>query len=103
MKRFDVCPAGGPGVAGRERLVVVLQHEHLNQLATRVVAPLFGKEEIEAIERLRPLVLVSRKRYIVAVDRLASLPVRQLGAPTANIEGARYELLNALDFLFAGF
>lgn len=103
MKRFDVCPASGPGVAGRGHLVVVLQHEHLSQLANTVVAPLFAEGETEVIERLRPLVLVGRKRYIIAVDRLASLPVRQLGAPVASLEGARYELINALDFLFAGF
>jgi hypothetical protein len=103
MKRFDVCPANGPGVAGRVRLVAVLQHEHLSPLANVVVAPLFAKGEIETIERLRPLVLVARRRYIIAVDRLASLPVRQLGAPVANIEGLRYELISALDLLFSGF
>jgi toxin CcdB len=103
MKRFDVCPASGPGVAGRRRLVVVLQHEHLSQLANVVVAPLFVEDEMDAVDRLRPLVIVEAQTYIVAVDRLASLSTRQLGAPVANLEGSRYELINALDFLFAGF
>jgi len=103
MKRFDVCAATGPGLSGRGRLVVVLQHEHLDQLANVVVAPLFAKDELDHIARLRPIVLIARKKYVVAVDRLASLPRRQLGAPVANLESARYELINALDFLFAGF
>ena len=103
MKRFDVCPATGSGVAGGGRLVVVLQHEHLSQLSNVVVAPLFAYGELEAIDRLRPVVVVDARNYVVAVDRLASLPTRQLGSPLANLEGARYELINALDFLFAGF
>ena len=103
MKRFDVCPATGPGVAGRGRLVVVLQHEHLSQLINVVAAPLFAHDELEAIDRLRPIVVVEAHTYIVAVDRLASLPTRQLGSPLANLESARYELIHALDFLFAGF
>jgi toxin CcdB len=103
MKRFDVCPASGPGVTGRGRLVVVLQHEHLDQLSNVVVAPLFAKGQLETIDRLRPVVVVEARTYVVAVDRLAALPGRQLGSPVANLEGARYEIVNALDFLFGGF
>lgn len=103
MKRFDVCPASGLGIAGRRRLVVVLQHEHLDVLGTLVVAPLFLTRELDAIVRLRPLVVVTGRSYLIAVDRLASLPTRQLGTPVASLESSRYELINALDFLFAGF
>jgi len=103
MKRFDVCPATGAGVAGRGRLVVVLQHEHLSQLGNVVVAPLFAHGELEAIDRLRPIVVIDARPYVVAVDQLAALPTRQVGSPVANLESARYDLINALDFLFAGF
>jgi toxin CcdB len=103
MKRFDVCPASGPGVAEGGRLVVVLQHEHLSQLGNIVVAPLFAHGDLEAIDRLRPVVVVDARPYVVAVDRLAALPTRQLGSPLANLESARYDLINALDVLFAGF
>ncbi len=84
-------------------MVVVLQHEYLSQLGTVIVAPLFAEDELEPIERLRPHVRVGRKSYTVAVDLLASLPTRQLGAAVANLEKSRYELSNALDLLFAGF
>jgi hypothetical protein len=47
--------------------------------------------------------VVTGRSYLVAVDRLASLPTRQLGTPVASLESSRYELINALDFLFAGF
>ena len=103
MKRFDVCPATGAGVAGRGRLVVVLQHEHLSQLGNVVVAPLFAHGELEAIDRLRPIVVIDARPYVVAVDQLAALPTRQVGSPVANLESARYEIINALDFLFGGF
>ena len=79
---------------------MVLQHEHLGQLGNIVVAPLFADGEFEGIDRLRPVVEVDARTYIVAVDLLAALPGRQLGSPMANLESARYELINELDFLF---
>jgi toxin CcdB len=103
VKRFDVCPATGRGIAGRGRFVVVLQHEHLDRLGTVVAAPLFADNELEHIDRLRPHVRLGRKSYIVAVDLLAALPKRQLEAAVANLEKSRYELTKAIDLLFAGF
>jgi hypothetical protein len=101
--RFDICPAEGPGVGGRGRLVVVLQHQHFDDLATIMAAPLYSLQEIPAIERLRPTVHVGRRRYRVAVDRMVAIPRRQIGQPVANAETARYELLGAVDLLFSGF
>jgi hypothetical protein len=103
MTRFDVCRTEGSGIGGRGRLVVILQHQHLDVLATTIVAPLYPMRELPAVERLRPTVSVGGKRYRVAVDRMAALPKRQLGAVIGNAENARYELLGAVDLLFSGF
>jgi hypothetical protein len=105
LKQFDVCSATGVVASrrGRRRLVVVLQHHDVEALATVVVAPLFLPSELDALERLRPSATVSGRVYIVAVDRLASLPKRQIGPPSDNLEVLRYELTKALDLLFSGF
>jgi mRNA-degrading endonuclease toxin of MazEF toxin-antitoxin module len=103
MKRFDVCRAEGPGVGGKGRLVVILQHQHFDDLATIMVAPLYMVRELPAVERLRPTVSVGKRRYRAAVDRMAAIPRRQLGTAVANAESARYELLGAIDLLFSGF
>lgn len=103
MMRFDVCRTQGPGIGGRGRLVVILQHQHLDALATTIVAPLYAMRELPAVERLRPAVSIGGKRYRVAVDRMAALPKLQLGAVIGNVENTRHELLGAVDLLFSGF
>ena len=102
MKQFDVCWATGSG-ADAKRLVVILQHHDIGALATVVVAPLYLPSELDVLERLRPTATVSGRRYIVAVDRLASIPKRQLGAAKDNLEPLRYELTKAIDLLLTGF
>lgn len=102
MKQFDVCRAKGARVEGRGRLVVILQHGHLADLGSVVVAPLFEMGEIAHIRRLRPIVEIAGKKYLVMIDRLAALSSGQLGVTAANLESHDFELKNALDFLFSG-
>jgi hypothetical protein len=103
MKQFDVCWASGAGVAGRTRLVVVLQHHDIDAIATIVVAPLYLPSELDTLERLRPSTTIGGRTYLVAVDRLASIPKRQLGLTSDNLEHLRYEFTKALDLIFSGF
>lgn len=103
MKRFDVCPVTGFGGSRKARLVVVLQHEALVGIDTTVVVPLFKPADVPPVHVLRPLVTVSRQKFVVSVERLASIPSRQLGKPVDNLERAREELLRATDLLFFGF
>lgn len=104
MKRFDVLPVVRRlSVGGKDRLVVVLQHDNLDVLTTTVVAPLFSRSEYQVVARLTPVVMVKGREYVVAVDRLAALPKSDLGKVVANLESARLELMNATDFLFTGF
>lgn len=103
MKRFDVCRTGGDGVAGRGRLVVILQHEHMSDLATLVVAPLFPEGDLPAASHVRVLVEIERKRYVAAVDRLAAMPKAQLRSPIANLGGQDHDFMRAIDLLFSGF
>jgi toxin CcdB len=102
MKQYDVCQASGLGVRGGNRLVLILQHDQLSQLATVVVAPLFTAKELRAIRQLHPMVQVYGQDYVVAIDRLASFPKMRLGDPVANFLSLDYEIRKALDFLFAG-
>lgn len=104
MKSFDVCVVGrksfGPG---KDRLVVVLQHDSIEALTTTVVAPLFKLNEYRVVAKLTPVVEVKGERFVVAIDRLASVPKAELGKSIANLEQSRLDLLSATDFLFTGF
>jgi mRNA-degrading endonuclease toxin of MazEF toxin-antitoxin module len=103
MKQYDVCPLKAASPKSDARLVVVLQHAHMNDLATVLVAPLYLASELPAIKRLRPEVRLGRRNYVVAVDRLAAVPTKQIGGSVASLETRCHELSNALDLLFAGF
>jgi mRNA-degrading endonuclease toxin of MazEF toxin-antitoxin module len=105
VRQFDVCPAQGRGVAEerRHRLVVVLQHHDFEELAGVVVAPMYLASELPPLQKLRPQTTFKRKAYVIAIDRLASVPKRQLGAPVGNLESLRYEMSKALDLIFVGF
>ena len=103
MRQFDVCQAGGGGIAGERRLVVILQHHDFEELAGIIVAPMYLASELPPLQRLRPQTTFKRKAYVIAIDRLASVPKRQLRPPVGNLEPLRYELSKALDLIFAGF
>ena len=103
MKQYDVCSTSGPGIAGGARLVLVLQHRLLSDLDTVVVAPLFRASELDAVRQLRPTVSIEAGDYVIAIDRMASLPRRLLGKAVANLSPMDYEIRKALDLIFSGF
>ena len=102
LNQFDVCLIKAKG-AGSNRLVVVLQHRVLSDLATVVVAPLYRIEDLPAISQLRPVVRIGNQDYVMAVDRMASLPVAQLGPSSKNLIDMDYQIRKALDLVFSGF
>lgn len=82
-------------------LVVILQHAHARAVET--VAPLHGKDRLPPLERIRPLVAIEGREYIVAVDRLAAIDRRTLGERIGSLDAHRYDLIRALDVLLTGF
>ena len=103
MTQYNVCMASGANIAGKRRLVVVLQHRVLDDLVTVVTAPLYSVNELERVRQLRPVVEIAGTEFLVAIDRLAFLPRRQLGAPIANLQEHEYQLRKALDLGYSGF
>lgn len=103
MRQFDVCWASGQGVADNRVLVVILQHHDLEKTSGLIVAPMFAAAAVEVIERLRIPTKFKGKSYVVAVDRMGSLPKRQLGVSIGNLEAVRYEMTKAIDLIFSGF
>jgi len=102
VKQFDVCHAVG---AARKvgRLVVVLQHPYVDQISTIIVAPLFSPKDLPLVSLVRISVRIDRKIHVAAVDRLAALSAKDLGAPIANLEKHREKFSRAWDLLFFGF
>lgn len=102
MARFDVYRFASKAAP----LVVDVQSNVLDDLASRVVIPLAPakKAQREALPRLKPNLVIQNKDYILMTTDIAALPRARLGAHVANIESDyRDDITNALDFLLFGF
>lgn len=103
ISQFDTFP--NPVTAARKAypLVVCLQSELVAGGATRVVAPLAPRRALADVSgRLAPVVSVDDSGYVVLVDRIVNLPVRDLSHRVANLGRHRDALLGAIDLLFYG-
>lgn len=102
MARFDVYRFANNAAP----LVVDVQSDFLESLGSRVVIPLVPSSaaEKEAAQRLKPIIEIDGRKYVLMTTDMAALPVRRLGDFVINIEAAyRKEITDALDFLFLGF
>jgi toxin CcdB len=80
--------------------VVDLQHDLLDHLPTRVVAPLLPPDRAGMpVRDLHPAALVDGTPHIVAVHLLTAVPRRELGPAVGSLDSEHDRLLRALDVL----
>ncbi|KFG70645.1 CcdB family protein [Microvirga sp. BSC39] len=99
MSQFNVYA----GVGRSGRLVVDLQSNILEPIATRMVAPLFLKSETKVITELTPMVSIDGRDLVVMIPLMASIPVRELQRPVGSLASYQDAIKRALDLLFLGF
>jgi CcdB protein len=97
MRQFDVC-RGKSGV-----LLLVLQHDAIEALDTRIVAPLIKNSGRKLIGRARLLVELEGTEYMLQLDRLAAIDARHLGPVVGSLGTRRDDIKNGIDLLFFGF
>jgi toxin CcdB len=101
MSQFDIHRL--PRRRGGSQLVVDLQAEILDELATRLVAPLRPlKSPDDPVPRLTPVVEVLGDTYFIMVSELAAVRTKELGSPIVNLHQHRDEIIAAIDLLFTG-
>lgn len=84
-------------------LVVVLQSDLLDQLTTRVVAPLVPAASVERVmSSLNPTVRLGEESYLVMPQLSATLTLAELGDHLGSLPAMRDEILRALDALTGG-
>lgn len=101
MAQFDVFRNAR---SRRYPLVIDLQADLLQDLASHVVAPLtpLGRLAGTPISRLNPVVTVDGTECAILFQELAAYPVQRVGPAVANFQSARVELIAALDLLSTG-
>jgi toxin CcdB len=56
-----------------------------------------------SISRLNPRFLINGEPYVMATQRMAALPVSEIGEPVADLASQADAITAATDFLFQGF
>lgn len=103
MTQFDAFP--NPVVSQRRAfpLVISLRSDLLPAGSDAVIAPLVQKKLLAGvIGRLSPVVQIDQEEYVVLVERLATIPSRELPHRIANLARYRDALLGAVDLLYYG-
>lgn len=100
MRQFDVCRLKGGN--NRARFIVILQADLLDDVETRVVAPLSPLSEFAGPTKLRPLFEIEGKSYCLVIDRLSVLRRTDIGAVIASVADRQWDIRRALDLVFVG-
>lgn len=85
-------------------LLLDIQTNLLDSLQTTVVVPMQKLEanKDKVLTQLTPVFTIEGVDYLMLTPQLAGIQRKELGKVIANIEYARTDILNALDFLFTG-
>jgi toxin CcdB len=87
-----------------DQLVVDLQSNLLDELKTRIVAPLVPASLLlHSLTRLHVRVEVSGIGYSVAGHLLTAVPISEMGPAIADLSRHADEITAAVDFAFQGF
>ncbi|MBB3965255.1 CcdB family protein [Rhizobium metallidurans] len=97
MARFHVYEVG-------DGYALDVQSNLLDRLQTRVMIPLVAASHvINIMSRLNPVVVVGGKTYLMSTERMASIPLSEIGVEIADLTPRSDDITAALDFLFQGF
>ncbi len=104
MAQFNVHPNRNAASKSRFPLLLDIQSDLLDPLATRVVIPLtpVATSRARRIDTLTPALRVDGKDYLLMTPLLAGVAARELGPVAGNPGAGRGTIIAALDLLIAG-
>lgn len=103
MGQFDVYRNPNPATRKTLPFLLDVQADLLDDLATRVVAPLLIASELDQpAKHLNPKFKVEGKAVVMSTAELAGVPLKALGEKVASLKHKREEIIAALDFLITG-
>lgn len=103
MAQFDV--HRNPDAASRRRFPLLLdvQSDLLDTLATRVVVPLAAaNDHVLPVAGLMPVFEVDGRRVVMRTAEIAGVPRKAIGERVATLADRRHDIVAALDVLISG-
>jgi toxin CcdB len=104
VPQFAVYKNRNPATRSRFPLLLDVQSDLLQPLATRVVVPLspVAVARDVAMKQLTPILMVDARQYVMLTPQLAGISKRDMGEPIANLTAERVQIIAALDLLLTG-
>ena len=104
MRRFDVFRNADRASAKFIPYFLLLQSELLDEMPTRVVAPLVvpGALSGPPAKTLNPEFEIDGQRVVMLTQQLAGVAVQRLKTRVTHLSDRRDDIVRALDFLFSG-
>lgn len=100
MAKFDIYSSSSASAT----FLIELQDEIIDDLSTRVVAPLVSVDDVQKrMKILNPVISVEGKDYLLMTHLLAAIPSSALKDKVASASTQRAKIIASLDFLFTGF
>jgi toxin CcdB len=100
MAQFDIYEYSSPNTS----YLIDLQDNVVDDLTTRVVAPLISIEDIPLqMEILNPVIRFDGVDFLLMTHLLAAIPIFALKKKVSSAAGQRDEIIASLDLLFTGF
>lgn len=104
MARFDLYANPNPATRKTIPYLLDVQADILNNLATRVIVPLYAVSAMEkAVTHLNPVFSIKHTTVVMSTAELAGVAASGLGSPVGSLSEHRQEIIAALDFLLTGF
>ena len=96
-RQFDICRLG------KDTLVIVLQDDLHEGLASRIVAPLILSAKIGAQPRgLCPVIHFNNQDHVLLIQSLSAVPLGELRETLGHAHHLRDDMSRAVDLLFMG-
>jgi toxin CcdB len=102
VRRFEVWRRVSKDKHGAERLVMILQSEKIDHLASIIVAPLKPHSADMVVPNLTPNIDMDGIAYTILVPLLTAIDRKQLSTRVLDAGGLDYEIGRALDRVFSG-
>ena len=104
MPQFDVHRNPNPDTRAAVPLLLDVQHDLLEDLATRVVVPLRSADAMQGqlVKTLMPVFEIEGGRYAMLTPQLAGISRKRMGKVVGDLAAQRVEIMAALDLLLTG-
>lgn len=104
MAQFTVYKNKNPQTRSAIPFLLDIQNDLLSDLETRVVVPLHRASALrgKALRTLAPILEIEGDSFVMLTPQLAGIPKSELGAPVAQAQQHRAEIIAAIDFLITG-